>query len=234
MQLAHDNAKLVLVTGANRGIGFCIVKELLSLNYEVIAISKSTQNLEPLSLKYKQVLHIFKVDLQSDVEIVDLFHRMNNLRLKPDILINNAGIGKFSMVDHLSWSEWSNVLHLNLSVPFYFINKLLPHMKSQNYGKIINIGSNADSIPEALGSAYCASKYGLLALAQCTRLEVKNYNISLITISPGRVDTYFNSKHPGCRPNSLQPEDVAKLVTQVLELPDRCSIEQIRVASIFE
>ena len=107
-------------------------------------------------------------------------------------------------------------------------------MKSHNYGRIINISSNADSISEAKGSAYCASKHGLLALSQCVQLETKGYNISVTTISPGRVDTYFNNKTPGARPFALQPSDVAEAVLYVLNVDSRCNIEQIKIQSILE
>lgn len=221
----------VLITGANRGIGLSIVKELLNNDYNVIAVSRNDDNLQELE---HEKLKIIKADLQDLGEVQKVFDILDNKGINIDVLINNAGIGKFYNIEDLGFDDWSKVLNLNLSVPFYFMKYILPKMKNRNFGRIINIGSDADGKPEIGSSAYCASKYGLLGLTQCVRLEVKGYNISVTTISPGRVDTYFNSKHPGCRPNSLKAIDVARQVMFVLNMDDRCSIEQIRLSSNFE
>lgn len=223
--------KNVLVTGANKGIGLAIVKALLDHNYTVIAVSRNDENLN--SIKSDR-LRIFKVDLQNLEEIEAFLKKLSELGINIDVLINNAGIGVFGNVETLSWDNWRQVLDLNLSVPFYLTNYVIPKMKEQNYGRIINIGSDDDSKAEVGASAYCASKFGLLGLTQCVRLETQGYNIGVTTISPGRVDTFFNSKYPGCRPNALKDIDIAKQVIFVLDMDERCNIEEIRLSSNLE
>lgn len=221
----------ILITGANKGIGFCLTTELLNAGYSVIAISK---NIDRLTTIKSNRLKILQADLQNYDDVTNLICTLQEANIEVHVLINNAGIGIFDQVENISHLDWHSVINLNLNVPFYFIKYVLPIMKQHNYGRIINIGSNADSEPEAFAAAYCASKYGLLALAQCTSLETKGYNISVTTISPGRVDTYFNGKHPGCRPNALQPIDVVKQVLFILSMDDRCEIQHIKLQSSKE
>lgn len=221
----------ILITGANRGIGLNLVNALLKKEYNVIAVSKNDENLRHIQ---NHNLKIIKADLQNMDEVKKVFCILNEEGLTIDILVNNAGIGKFMSIEDFEYDDWNSIINLNLNVPFCFIKQVIPNMKKQNYGRIINIGSDADSKPEKNAAAYCASKYGLLGLTQCVRLEVRGFNIGVTTISPGRVDTYFNSKYPGCRPTSLKPSDVVKQIEFILSMEDRCNIEQIKLNSILE
>lgn len=138
------------------------------------------------------------------------------------------------MFTSLSLIEWEKVFQLNLTTPYYLIHKLVTNMKLNNYGKIINISSDADHVPYEYASAYCASKYGMLGITDSLRIELKKNNIGITTISPARVDTYFNNKESGCRPKSLKAEDVAAQVSFILSQSDSCNIEQIKLSSILE
>ena len=93
---------------------------------------------------------------------------------------------------------------------------------------------DADHIGFSEGSIYCASKFGLRGFSDSVRDELKGYNISLTTIGPGRVDTFFNGKKPGDRPHSLSADDVARQIIHVLEERDRCGIERIYLRSTLE
>nr|WP_245237775.1 SDR family oxidoreductase [Paenibacillus ihuae] len=151
-----------------------------------------------------------------------------------DILINNAGIGKFALAESLELDHWNRVLTLNLTIPFLLTKYVLPHMKRKNFGRLIHITSDADHIGFAEGSLYCASKFGLRGFADSVRQELKGTPITVTTIGPGRVDTFFNGKKPGDRPISLYAEDVANQVIHVLTQSERCEIERIYLKSTFE
>ncbi|AIQ15085.1 hypothetical protein PDUR_26860 [Paenibacillus durus] len=151
-----------------------------------------------------------------------------------DILINNAGIGKFALAEDLELDHWNRVLTLNLTIPFLLTKYVLPHMKRQNFGRLIHITSDADHIGFAEGSLYCASKFGLRGFADSVRQELKGTPITVTTIGPGRVDTFFNGKKPGDRPISLNADDVADQVMHVLSQGQRCEIERIYLKSTFE
>lgn len=223
----------VLITGANKGIGLEIVKELLKkTRYKIIGVSKNVQNLEYLKRSYQDKLEVVKCnllnidDLNNLMSIIDIFH--------VDILINNAGIGYFDYIENISDEILHNLVNLNLIIPFKLVKKVLPGMKSKNYGHIINIGSNADSIPEEKNSLYCATKFGLKGFSQCLRLEIRGYNISISTISPGRVDTFFNNKKEGDRPTALKAKDVSKVVSFILDSCSNYCIDQVSLSSLLE
>lgn len=222
--------KTVLITGANNGIGLETTKELLKNDYNVIAISKHINNLEEIK---NSNLKFFSVNLTNPNEINDFFDKIIKEK-QIDILINNAGRGIFKKSEDFSIEEWNSIISLNLTAPFYLTKLLLPEMKENKFGRIINIGSDADHIPEENASVYCASKYGLLGLTEAQRLELKKYNIQITTISPGRVDTCFNNKKKGDRPTALYDSDIARMILFILSQPDRCLIEQIKLSSIYE
>lgn len=125
-------------------------------------------------------------------------------------------------------------VQLTLQLPFYLIHSLVDDIGKEPYGKIINIGSDADHMPFENASVYCATKFGLFGMTESLRIELKKKNIGITTISPARVDTYFNNKKPGCRPISLKADDVAEQVYFVLKQRSTCNIEQIKLSSILE
>ena len=222
---------VVLITGANRGIGYAITQEMLSQGYKVIALSKSVENL--LKIQNDNLI-VYEINLLDIIQIDKVLRDLQSKKLCVNALINNAGMGIFKTVDQLDLSEWEDLLRLNLTVPYYLIHKLVNNSEIGELTKIINIGSDADSIPFENAGAYCASKYGLRGLTESLRIELKKKNIGVSLISPSRVDTYFNGKYPGCRPISLKAEHIAKQVTFILSQDNVCNIEQIKLSSILE
>lgn len=222
---------MILVTGANKGIGFEIVKELLKDNNKIIAVSKSIDNLELIN---NENLIVYQCDLNYLKNLNNLFDYIQNNDYEVDTLINNAGIGCFGKIESFSLNDWNQIINLNLTVPFLLIREFCVNMKKNNAGRIINICSDASYLGFDEAAAYCASKHGLLGLGKALNFELKKYGIQVNSICPGRVDTYFNKKKPGDRPNSLKAIDIAKLVVELTKCDKRCNIEQINLSSNYE
>jgi 3-oxoacyl-[acyl-carrier protein] reductase len=138
-----------------------------------------------------------------------------------DILINNAGIGRFGNVADMSTEAWTSIVSTNLTGVFFTTRAALPHLKRRGGGWIINISSLAGSNPFAGGAAYCASKAGLNAFTEALMLEVRYDNIRVSTIAPGSVQTGFSGSDQAGAEWKLSADDVAEVVTDLLSHPAR-------------
>ena len=214
-----NEKKVAIITGASRGIGASISNQLAMLNYDLILVARNEKELMKVKTdceKNGSVIKIFPCDLSDSESLESVVDYIAEKISRVDILINNAGIGIFGPIENLEMEDWDRVIDLNLKAPFFLIRAVVPIMKRQCGGQIINISSDSDNMGFSEASIYCASKAGLLRLSEALSLELRKSNIKISTISPGRVDTYFNSKKPGDRKGALDPDDIAKLVVNII------------------
>jgi NAD(P)-dependent dehydrogenase (short-subunit alcohol dehydrogenase family) len=147
-----------------------------------------------------------------------------------DILINNAGVGHFAPVEEITVEQWQQVIETNLSGVFYACREAIPHMKRQGSGWIINIASLAGKNPFAGGSAYNASKFGLVGFSEAMMLDVRQHGIRVNYIMPGSVATHFDGHTPSeADAWKIQPEDIGELVMGLLAMPERTLPSRIEV-----
>ena len=143
---------------------------------------------------------------------------------KIDILINNAGEYIYGAIETSNKEEINEIFQTNLIAPVYLISRAVPHMKSNRWGRIINIGSISGVMGEAYASLYSSSKAGLIGLSKALALELAEYNITVNTINPGWVETelgmnsiedseFSKDEIIECIPQKrfVKPEEVAKL-----------------------
>ena len=171
----------ILVTGASRGIGKVIAKELQQLG-NVYVTARTKQDLIEFGENNYCV-----ADLADEIELVKVGNFIEENRI--DVLINNAGAYTYSGIEETEMYKLNNMLSLNLKAPIYLIHRAVPHMKRQKFGRIINIGSISGVMGEAYASIYSATKAGLIGLSKATGLELAEYGITVNTINPGWVDT---------------------------------------------
>ena len=139
-----------------------------------------------------------------------------------DVLVNNAGIGEFDSVDRLSPDRFREVIETNLCGPFYAIHYAAPLMKKGGGGFIVNIASLASINAFAGGSAYNASKFGLLGLSEAAMLDLRHDGIRIAAVLPGSVATEFSHSHQSRETAwMLTSEDVARAVCDLVRYPDR-------------
>jgi 3-oxoacyl-[acyl-carrier protein] reductase len=230
-----DGKKVALVTGGSRGIGRAIVEALLEEGWAVRFCSRSNDSVDTakreLAEKYPGKVDGRATDVRNEAEVQSLVGWAMEGAGRLDCLVNNAGIGIFGPVDEITGDEWRDVLETNLSGAFYATRAVAPIMKEQGMGWILNIASLAGKNPFAGGSAYNASKFGMVGLSEATMLDLRHYGIRVAAILPGSVRTEFS--HPSGRPSDswrLAPEDVARVVLNLLDYPDRAlpSLVEIR------
>lgn len=170
----------ILVTGASRGIGNAIAKELEKNGFNVFAVARN----EAL-LKDFQKYCVADIATDAGLEAVESFIESSDI----DVLVNNAGEYIYSPIEKVSLSEAEHIMRLNLLAPMYLISKVVPYMKRNKWGRIVNIGSISGVLGEANASLYSGSKSGLIGATKALALELAEYNITVNTINPGWVDT---------------------------------------------
>lgn len=169
----------ILVTGASKGIGKAIARELQSIG-EVYVTGRNEKALAACNAKDFCVC-----DLSKDINSLAKFIEDKNI----DVLVNNAGEYIYGALESMKTDEIMRVFETDLIAPAYLISKAIPHMKGQRWGRIINIGSISGVMGEAYASIYSASKAGLIGLTKSLALELAEYEITVNTINPGWVET---------------------------------------------
>jgi NAD(P)-dependent dehydrogenase (short-subunit alcohol dehydrogenase family) len=230
-----NDKEVALVTGGSRGIGRAIVEALLEEGWVVRFCSRSIDSVagakQELAEKYPGRVDGRATDVRNEAEVQSLVEWTFESSGRLDCLVNNAGIGVFGPVDEITGDQWHEVLETNLSGAFYATRAVTPIMKQQGSGWILNIASLAGKNPFAGGSAYNASKFGMVGLSEASMLDLRHHGIRVAAILPGSVRTEFS--HPSGRPSDnwrLAPDDVARVVMNLLAYPDRAlpSLVEIR------
>lgn len=224
--------KVAYITGGSRGIGFGIAKSLLDAGLKVAITSRkmdsATAAARSLTNDNSRIL-----PLQSDVsslesekkavqQVLDQFGSL-------DIVIANAGVGHFAPIDDLSEEEWKQTMDTNLTGVFHTVKVGIEALK-RSKGYIITIASLAGTNFFADGSAYNASKFGLVGFTQAIMLDLRKYDIKVSTIMPGSVASHFNDHEPSAADAwKIQPEDIGEIVLDLLKMNPRTLPSKIEV-----
>lgn len=224
--------KVAYITGGSKGIGYGIAKELLSIGMRVAITSRdlsaAKEAAASLSKDASRILAI-----QSDVTSLDneiktvksIIEHFGQL----DVLVANAGIGHFAPIDSLSEEDWKSTIDTNLTGVFNSVKASIDALKNSK-GYIITIASLAGTNFFENGSAYNASKFGLIGFSQAIMLDLRKYDIKVTTIMPGSVATQFNNHVPDNTDAwKIQPEDIGKLVADLLSMHPRTLPSKIEV-----
>jgi 3-oxoacyl-[acyl-carrier protein] reductase len=220
-----------IVTGGSKGIGKAIALALAKAGSDVVVTSRSQKELDAVAKEVEshgvQCLPIAG-DVSKKTDVDRVISRTIGAFGTVDVLVNNAGIGKFGKVVDMSEEDFERMLSVNLLGVFLFSKAVLPTMIQKKKGSIINISSLAGKNSFVGGAGYSASKWGLMGFAKSLMLEVRNSNIRVVTICPGSVDTKF-STHPKDLEKLIQPEDVAETVLFAITMPARSNVSEIDI-----
>jgi NADP-dependent 3-hydroxy acid dehydrogenase YdfG len=168
-------------------------------------------------------------DVAHPASVEHLFEYVDKQLGGLDILVNNAGVGRFRAAGELSIEEWNEVIGTNLSGAFYCTRAALERFGQTRGGWIINISSLAGKNPFAGGAAYNASKFGLNGLSEATMLDHRSDNVRVSYIMPGSVETEFSGTRTESSGWKIAPEDIAQIVLDILNMPERTLISRVEV-----
>jgi len=195
--------RVAIITGAARGLGRAAAERLHERGAAVAVNVRDRQRAESVARSIGARVIAVPGDIAA-AGVPDEIVRMTLERFgRVDILVNNAAFAHSTRFPQLSAEEWRQALEVNLTAPFLLTKAVLPAMKEQGYGRIVNISSSAGRMVSTLGGAhYTASKAGLLGLTRAAAKELGQFGITVNAICPGMIDTELT--HENATPEILQ------------------------------
>lgn len=189
------NNKIVFITGASSGLGREIAIEAAKCGAVLILCARREERLKAVKLECERLsnkkAYYYVVDLSKKENVNKLCIEVEKEFKKIDVLVNNAGFGKFSDVPNLHMYEVENMFNVNTYSVINFCNFFVKNMKEQGSGHIINVVSQAGKMAFPEGSVYSATKFATYGFSNALRLELYKYGIYVTTVNPGPIDTEF-------------------------------------------
>ncbi|MGV6851520.1 MAG: SDR family NAD(P)-dependent oxidoreductase [bacterium] len=232
------NRKHAIVTGATSGIGLACAERLAAQGCSLSLLGRREQRLKEIQKKLSQLnvqVDVYVVDMR-DQQAVSRCAKSITLKHKVDILINNAGLAAgLAPIEKGSVDDWEQMIDTNLKGLLYISQTIIQHMRENNYGHIVNMGSVAGQLSYPGGNVYSATKAAVHALSDSMNIDLLGTQIKVSCIAPGAVQTEFadvrfsgdkqkvEQVYEGYKP--LTAEDIADLIVYVLNTPDHVNIQ---------
>jgi len=237
--MENIKGQTALISGAGKGLGKAIATELAKEGVNLGLISRTEADLKALAEELKSLNPEIKVayhaaDISNNGQVVSSVDAIKKELGSIDILINNAGVGKFGKFLDLTVEEWEDIVKINVFGAYYLTRAILPEMKERRSGDIVNISSSAGLKGAPLTSAYSASKFGLIGMSESLMQEVRKDNIRVFTMTPSTIATDMAKNlnlTDGNPDTTLQAEDFAELLVGHLKLPRRALVKDVSLWS---
>ncbi len=203
--MSNIEGKVVVITGASSGMGEAAARYLASQGAKVVLGARRIERRQSLAGELNshggRALAV-KTDVTDRNQVQRLVDEAVQTYGRVDVIINNAGLMPHSPLERLKVDDWNRMIDVNIKGVLYGIAAVIPYMKEQKSGHIINVSSVAGHKVRAGGVVYAATKHAVRAISEGLRQEVKPHNIRTTVISPGAVDTEL--------PSSATESDVAE------------------------
>ena len=223
--------KIIIITGASRGIGREIAKTLAREGYTIIAnYNKSEREAQKLKKELQEEnkeIDIYKANIANEEETQEMIKYVIKKYKKIDVLINNAGIDKIQLVTEVTKKDWDEIINTNLYGTFYISQQAAKNMIQNKQGKILNISSIWGQIGASMEVVYSISKAGVDGLTKALAKELGPSGIQVNSIAPGFIKTEMNSNFNEQEINEIKDEiplqklgectDIARCVKWLIE-----------------
>ncbi len=226
-------SKVAFITGGTKGIGYGVTESLLEKGYKVAFTGRTAEGVSEAQKELESKYGNNILGIVADVRELGSLNKATSETLAAfgqiDVLVANAGVGVFKEISELTADDWNDTMDTNLTGVFYSVKATLDEIIKQK-GYIITIASLAGTNFFAKGTAYNASKFGLVGFSQALMLDVREHDVKVSTIMPGSVATHFNGHIPSDTDAwKIQPEDIGQMVVDLLEMNPRTLPSKIEV-----
>ncbi|WP_215226288.1 SDR family oxidoreductase [Echinicola shivajiensis] len=208
------SGKRAIVTGVSKGIGLEVVKQLLENGVQVAGWGRTCPQLE------NECFHFVSCDVSAEDSVNRAYEETKKIMGEDiRILVNNAGFGVAGNIEEMDAADWKAMFDTNVHGIFYSSRKVIPNMKKQDEGHILNVASIAGLNGVAKFAGYCGTKHAVRGISHAMYMELRDFGIKVSTIYPGSVRTNFFDDIEGmnAHENMMRPEDVASTIVQTLE-----------------
>ena len=225
--------KTALITGGTKGIGLGIAKALIVDGVRVVITGRKAEDTERVAEELNAEHEGMALGISCDVRSLKSQQECVAKTLEKwgglDIVIANAGVGHFAHIADLTPEQWAETIDVNLTGVYNTIKACLEPLKTSK-GYFMTIASLAGANFFAKGTAYNASKFGLVGFTQALMLDIREFGIKTTTIMPGSVATYFNGHTPSAADDwKIQPEDIGQMVVDLLHIHPRTLPSKVEV-----
>ena len=184
-------AKTVLITGCSSGIGRATARAFLEEEWRVWATAREGDDLDDLA---EDGCETAELDVTNARECERVVERVVDTDGRIDCLVNNAGYGRFGPLEDVTAEELHDQFDVNVYGAHRLVREALPHMRDRRDGVIVNVSSVSGRIATPGNGAYCASKFALEAMSDSLRAEVDGFDVDVVVVEPGPVDTSFDER----------------------------------------
>ena len=236
--MSELSGRTAVVTGASRGIGASIAEALGKEGVRVAMVARTESRLKERASAIKASIPIV-CDVTDRDSVERATHQISErLGGAPDILVNNAGVFSVAIAEETSAEAFLEIVNTNLVGPFLFVRAFLGGMKKRGSGHIVTIGSVADRTIYTGNAAYSAAKFGVRAVHEVLRAELRGTGVRTSLISPAATNTEIWNEvtitDPVGKPHSkrpmLEPEDVVQAVLFAVTRPHRVNVDELRLS----
>ena len=223
-------SKTVFITGATRGIGRELVKQLTALDFRVFGTGRDEALLE--SLKADTGCLGVVADLSDPEQVVGVYQQAKDALGQVDILINNAGLNnRKAPIPEIELEDWERQYAVNLRAPMLLSREALRDMADRKSGHIVNVVSTIAKTSQPNYTTYCTMKHGLMGFTKCLIKEAREVNVKVTAVYPGGTDTDFR---PEERPEYLLAESAAKMIVHCVTAPDNVAVHELTYRPMVE
>ncbi|GHE44498.1 SDR family oxidoreductase [Sphingobacterium griseoflavum] len=217
MQQIKD--KVAYITGGSKGIGFGIAQVLIDHGLKVAISGRKLADLQQAKEKLgSDNVFVIQSDVSNFDDEVNAVKEIVATFGKIDVVIANAGVGKFAPVDEMSLDDWNAMIGTNLTGVFHTLKATVDQLK-ENKGYYISIASLAGTNFFPKGAGYNASKFGVVGFTQAAMLDLRSHDVKCTTIMPGSVTSHFAEHTPSeADAWKIQPSDIGEMIVNLLQM----------------